>query len=260
MNWRKIRWIFNEISGNIQGFFDKYNIQGVLDKPLSERLTGVLPILGYIMFLGGIVNYLHILYPLRLQNAVWELQTLGLLVENSWGFLISLGFILTRYFDDNQIGFRYVEFFLMKLIRWLIFFMAILFILSTPLIINNTNRLVGLTRDQIDREAQTKLTEITQLESNLGQTLNENQLRLVAQSIGIPTNTLATIPTSQLKSQIQQQLTILKADIENNTQTLKREEVLKIRKNSLKTFVTGLLISFAFIIIWWNIGKVSYFF
>ncbi|MGY6530130.1 MAG: HpsJ-like protein, cyanoexosortase A-associated [Cyanobacterium sp.] len=260
MNRKKIFRTFSKIPRNFVRLFQKYPAtERVIDKTLTKNMTGLLPILGYIMFVGGIVNYAHILYPIKLQNPVWELQTLSALVENSWGFLISLGFIITRYFKDNQTGSRYLDFFLIKLIRWLIFTMVVLFLLSTPLIFNNTNRITTITQNQINREAETRLGEISQLESNLQQTSDENQLRLIAQSIGLPMNTVATIPTSELTTQIQEQLTIVKSDIENNAQTTKSEETLRIRKNSVKTFITGLLISLAFIIIWWNIGKVTFY-
>jgi len=167
MSIRKISFLFRrKLFDKIVNpliLLDQVNFSLVFEGIYHQRLTGLLPVIGYTLFFASLGDYIYIIFPTQFQDPAWELQTLGALVEQSWGFLIALALIFSRYFTDNQNNVREIELLALKFICWLIFIMAIIFILSTPLIAPDTHRLYKSINQQVNREDAVKLAQIAEV-------------------------------------------------------------------------------------------------
>jgi hypothetical protein len=126
----------------------------------ERHLIGILPIVGYAIVAMSFVDFVSVLFPLQLQNPDWELKTISTLVEQIWAFLIGLGFIFTRYFQENQGDIRSVELFFLKFIRWFILIMAIVLLLMIPLVLLDTHRLLSFFNGQISTQKNNALKQV----------------------------------------------------------------------------------------------------
>jgi hypothetical protein len=194
---------------------------------------------------------------LQLQNPTWELQTLGALVEQSWGFLISLALIFSRYFLDNQNDVRQIELLALRLIRWLLFAMVLFFMLATPLIVVNTHRVYRSINQQVSRQDQIKLAQIVDINGKLERITDPNQMATVGNVLGLNPNDLQNRSLADARKMIQDRLTTLKTEIDTQIRNTRKDQIQKLFKSSLRTLYTGLIVCFIFILIWVKIGTLN---
>jgi len=239
---------------NPSNFLHSIDANFIFEGVYHQTITGLLPVIGYGLFFASLGDYLYLLFPLQLQNPAWELQTLGALVEQSWGFLVSLALIFSRYFLDNQNNVRYLELILLKLIRWLVLTMALFFILATPLILLDTHRLRQSIAVQISRADQVKLAQIADLNNKIGQINDLNQIVSAGRLLGLDPQKLTQRSLDDARKALQDRLTALKAETETKVQNNRRAQTIQLFKSSFRTLYAGLIISFIFIFIWFKIG------
>jgi hypothetical protein len=242
---------------NPLNLFNRIDIDTVFEGMFHQRLTGLLPVIGYGLFLASLGDYAFILFPLQLQNPTWELQTFGALVEQSWGFLISLALIFSRYLTDNQNDIRQIELLALRLIRWILFLMALSFILATPLIVVDTHRVYRSINQQVSREDQVKLAQLVDINGKLERITDLNQMAAVGNVLGLNPNDLQNRSLADARKTIQDRLTTLKTEINTQIRNTRREQTQKLFKSSLRTLYTGLIICFIFIFIWFKIGTLK---
>lgn len=236
---------------------NRIDLSIVFEGVYHQKLIGLLPVIGYALAFVSLGDYLYIIFPLQLQDPVWELQTIAALVEQSWGFLIALALIFSRYFTDNQDDVRAIELWLLKFIRWLVLAMAIIFILSTPLIVSDTSRLYRSINQQFSQEDRRKLDQIANVYTKVDQVSDLNQIIALGRSIGLDPATFKNTPFVEIKKEVKTRLTAIKANIENQAQAIQKAQSKKLIKNSFRTLYSGLVISFTFIFIWFKIGTLG---
>ena len=223
----------------------------------THYITGILPIIGYGIFFASLVDCLHALFPLQLQNVPWELQTIGALVDQSWALLIGIGFICTRYFTENQKDTRLIEFLLLKFIRWFLFLMAILYLFLIPLVVLDSFRMNEIVGQQVAQEQNAKVSQINQVQDQSSKIKNPAQLRLLAQSLNISQNELARIPDEKLPESIQQQLSTLKDQLKKQSAIALQNQLQKLWQNSVRMIFAQILLAVIFLFIWSKFGSIG---
>jgi hypothetical protein len=217
----------------------------------------VLPLIGYFIVLMSIVDISFIVLPLQLQNPAWELATIGSLADNFWAMLIGFGFILTTFFDEDLSLVKSIEITIITILRWFLLIYGILFILTIPLVIANTNRIADFTTAKITEQSQAKETLITNLEKNLNPISNPQQLMEIGQSLGIEFNDADNLSVDELRVQLQQQLTQRKAGIKENVELAQKTETQKLWKRSVRIVIQVIIISTICILVFFKTREIG---
>jgi len=221
-------------------------------------LSRVLPIVGYLLIFMTLIDFANVLIPLRLQNPEWELTTLDRLSNHSWAFLMGTGFILTGFFGSALGRVHLIEVRLLMVIRWGLLLLAILYLLSLPLVFTNTNRLITQIKTNISQESQARVQLIDQVEANLGGINNPNQLLQITQTLGLPI-TNPNAPPEQLKQQIQQQLPQLRQQVPEQAAKAESGQVKILLKRSIRTASQLMVIILANGLVWFKTRKLKLF-
>ena len=109
---------------NTISIFDNIKLRSLNGR---QEITDLLPLVGYALMIASLGDFVYLLFPLKLRDPSWTLQTLSLLVEQCWGFLIALALIFSRYFDSNSY-IREIELLGLKFIRWLVLLLSLIHI------------------------------------------------------------------------------------------------------------------------------------
>lgn len=221
----------------------------------KQIITGLLPIIGYLLVIGSLADFIYVLFPLQLQNPDWELQTIGVLVEQCWVFLMALALIFSRYFLDNQEEIRGIDLIVLRSIRWVVLTLAILFLLSIPLVIVDTNRVSTFIQQQSNLAQSNQLDQITEVKTQLAQTSDQKTVIGLGQSIGVDMAKLGNPSLEKLKSAVQQQLTSVETNLKKQIETARKEQQQKLFKKSFRTLYSIIIISFGFIVIFFKTGQ-----
>jgi hypothetical protein len=214
-----------------------------------------MPIIGYVLLVASLGDFIYILFPLQLQNPNWELQTFAALVEQCWGFLIALALIFSRYLGSNYSDVREIELLALRVIRWIIITIAILLLLSTPLIIFDTFRLYRVTAHQISATDATKLNQIEQMRTQIEQGADAKIIGNIAQFIGVEPQIIQQSSLSGLKDITKQKLTDLENNIKTQVERIREEQSRQLIKSSARTLYCSLIIGFTLTWIWVKIGQ-----
>ena len=220
-----------------------------------KNIIGIMPVVGYGIFFASLADFLHVLFPLQLFNPAWELQTIGSLIDQSWALLIGMGFISSRYFTENQKDTRFIEFVLLKFLRWFFLILAILYIFLAPLVVLNSFRMTTQIREQAAQQQNAKTAQIDQIQNQVSKITNPAQLRALAQSLNINKDDITRLADDQLPASIQQQLSTAKSRIEKEAAIARRNQLQKLWQNSIRMLFSQILLAFTFIFIWSKFGR-----
>jgi hypothetical protein len=247
-------------------FFSKLNPETAFQQVLTINIIAIMPVIGYGIFFTSLTDFLNTLFPLQFFNPDWELQTIGTLISQSCILLIGMGFICSRYFTENQKDARFIEFLLLKFLRWFFLILAILYLFLAPLVVLNSFRMTTQIRQQVAQKQNATITEIDKIQNQSSKITNSDQLRALAQSINI--NALAKLPNinkvditrlsdKQLPDSIQQQLSVVKSQIKKEAAIARRNQLQKLWQNSIRMIFSQILLAFTFIIIWSKFGRLG---
>ena len=222
-----------------------------------KNIIGIMPVVGYGIFFASLADFLHVLFPLQLFNPAWELQTIGSLIDQSWALLIGMGFISSRYFTENQKDTRFIEFVLLKFLRWFFLILAILYIFLAPLVVLNSFRMTTQIREQAAQQQNAKTAQIDQIQNQVSKITNPEQLRALAQSLNINKDDIARLSDGQLPASIQQQLSTAKSQIKTEAAITRRNQLQKLWQNSIRMIFSQVLLAFTFIFTWSKFGRLG---
>ena len=144
---------------------------------------------------------------------------------------------------------------ILKWIRWIVLGLALLFILSIPLVVLDTVRIYRTLPQQVATADAAQLVQIQQIEAQLDRTVDPKIVRAIGQSIGLEPQNLEAVPLPELKTTIQNQLTAAQSSITARVTAAQQQQSKQLIKSSIRTLYAGLIISFTFIMIWSKTGK-----
>jgi hypothetical protein len=200
---------------------------------------------GYGLLLFALVDTMQLFYPPDLTNPVWELQTMGALVER---LPVSLLGLVMVFFGEDYNRTR-LEDILLKIISWFSLLLAIVSLLLIPLGINNTLRINTDNNQRIEAQAQQRLAELEQIETQVGQGSSED-LRTLAEQLnrlGLPVD---TSKTQELKSEILSRIESRKKVLPAQTEATRKNQLQVLLKNAVKWNLGALIGSVLFFYLW----------
>lgn len=240
-----------------------------------------LKIVGAVMLIASIVDYISLLIPLDWQDANWQISTVNSLVDR--GIVPLLGIILIMigwWISDNAStnvskpigGLRLTVFVLSSLF-------GLIFLLAVPLHLSNINRASANVMQQIDQRAgqqalqiQTFTTQLDAIARNPQELTNQiaqrNQVIDSGEFQGRPLNPVEINQIANQRDQLQQLLDLaqdpaklnekldeLKTRLETQLKQLQEEQKNRANlialKQSIRTGVNSFMLAIGYILIGW---------
>jgi hypothetical protein len=152
------------------------------DLKMANAGIALLRIVGYGLLLLSLIDFIALFIPVRLMDPVWELKTIGALVERAVVPLIGVALVFYREIEDRvKFGFL-----CLKVISWATTGVGILYFLLPPLLILNTARLSNQLTAQLNTQVEQRSAQLEFLAARLQQVNAEQDLRTLASRLNNP--------------------------------------------------------------------------
>lgn len=220
----------------------------------KERLifsSGILRLVGYGLLLMATVDIFFLVIPPQLMNPVWELETMGTIIERIPVTL--LGTVMVFYGEKGNRA--PIETLLLKISSWLSLFAAIFLLLMIPLSINNGFRIYHQQKAEVNAKFVSQKDAIYEYKEQLNSANSTAEIQKVLQQqakqrVEIP----STVDSQQLKNDILQKLDKSQQTIDEEINTFKSQKRTLLFKKCLKWNLGGLISSILFFLIWKSTG------
>ncbi len=203
---------------------------------------------GYILLIISLIDFIDILIPFQFMNPVWELQTIGALVEHAPLPLIGLVFIFIG--ERNSRHKR--EIYLLQFLSWSSLLIGVLLILLLPLGITNTSRINNQNYVQINNQSSQQLSQIQQVKDLLSKAKTNQDINQIFKSLNPNTNIPEFKNPQEVRSKILSQIELLEKNVNNQIQATQKNTRQKLIRNSVKWNLGALVCAVAFIWIWYS--------
>jgi hypothetical protein len=200
---------------------------------------------GYGLLIFAFFDTIQLLYPPDFTNPVWELQTIGAIVERLPVPLLGLAMV---FFGEDYDRTRLEDIFL-KLVSWFCLLLAIVSLLLVPLAVTNTLRINNQNNQRIEGQAQQRLAELEQIETRVGQGSTDDLTNLAEElnRLGLPVD---ISNTDALKSDILSRVATAKERLPGQTEATRNNQRQVLLKNSVKWNLGALIACILFFYIW----------
>ncbi len=253
------------------------------NRQFSFQASSSIKLVGLILILSALVDYLVLLFPPNLTDRGWLIQTASSLVDRGVVPLVGMALVLMGYWMDSVLGNAPKSGKKISDLRLWVGILAslfgLLYLLIFPMHLNNT-RLAR--RDALSEISQQAAQAETQLESQLGspqfqQEIEQRKVELRAQLTGLIQDEAQldqVIAEGNLPPQIQQVLeesrtnpAVLDEFLEQQADSLPVQLLTQIRqrqqqledetktrslKSSLQTGMSSLLLAIGYIVLGWT--------
>ncbi len=219
-----------------------------LNIKIEERSTDIINLVGYLILFLAILDYGFLLISSQLFDPDWAYNTSGRLVENVWGFLLSLSFIFYRR-EGNIV--KPKESWLLKTISWLVLFLGISYFLITPVIFGNGFRIYRSTQAQMTSQIERQETQVEQYTQQLQQATPEQLASLLQRYTAEPTTEeIPAESTEKIKSNLLAQVEQQQLQAKEELTTEFNRQTQELFKTTLKWFLGAIASGICFILIW----------
>lgn len=221
--------------GLTQSWSSAYSSQALLVS-LSPRTKkpsyALINLLGYVLLLSSLVDYIYILYPPRFTNFTWEFETMGRMVENVWALL--LGFVLVFFRPQTDI--RRGELRLLAGLRWIAFLLGLIFLLMLPLGIINTKRVDDLATRQFAAQLSNQTQQLQTVQSRLEGDLPPALIERLAASLNLESEQATR---EELINRVEQQQQTIRRQLDATRKQRRRQLLQRSAKWNIGNLVAG---------------------
>ena len=201
--------------------------------------------IGYGLLILSVLDTIATLIPANFGNRLWELQTIGAIVERVPVPLLAMALIFFGEGYDR----RGLENLFLKLLSWVCLLLGLVFLLMLPLGIFGTIYVNNQNNQQIDTQAKQQFAQLQQVEERLIKGSPEDLRTLAGElsRLGVPAN---TDNPEQLKDQILSRITPAKERLQTQKAAVQSSQRLGLFKNALKWLLGALISSILFFTLW----------
>lgn len=219
------------------------SILSIIAEQESSRLINLI---GYVIFGLTLLDFVMTLIPPQFFDSIWEIQTIGQLVERSWAVL--LGLILIFYRRSNDF-ISTEELFFISLISRFALFLGIVYFLTIPLLLSNTIRLSHQNSFLVNQQLTVQSEQVQDLTAQLNQK-SKIELEQLITNYSQNDKNLKFDSTEDFKAKV---LTNIKTQEQANKQQFQqtlKEKQTNLYKNAFKWSLGAILSGFSLILIW----------
>ena len=201
--------------------------------------------IGYGLLILSLLDTIAVLIPGNFGNRVWELQTIGAIVERVPVPLLAMALI---FFGEGYDRKRLEDIFL-KVLSWACLLLALVFLLMLPLGIFGTIYVNNQNNQQIETQAKQQSAQLQQVEERLTKGSPEDLRTLAGEltRLGVQAD---TENPQQLKNQILSRITPAKEQLQKQKAAVQSSQRLQLFKNALKWLLGALISSVLFFTLW----------
>jgi hypothetical protein len=201
--------------------------------------------IGYGLLILSLLDTIATLIPANFGNRLWELQTVGAIVERVPVPLLAMALIFFGEGYDR----KGLENLFLKILSWVCLLLGLVFLLMLPLGIFGTIYVNNQNNQQINTQANQQLAQLQQVEERLTKGSPEDLRNLAGEltRLGVPAN---TENPEQLKDQILSRITPAKERLQTQKAAVQSSQRLALFKNSVKWLLGALISSVLFFTLW----------
>jgi len=201
--------------------------------------------IGYGLLILSLLDTIAVLIPANFGNRVWELQTIGAVVERVPVPLLAM----TLIFFGEGYDRRSLEDIFLKFLSWICLLLALVFLLMLPLGLFGTIYVNNQNNKQITNQANQQLAQLQQVEERLNKGTPED-----LKNLGTELNRLGVAADTQnpqeLKTQILSRITPAKERLQAQSAVVQSNQRLGLFKNAIKWLLGALISSVLFFMLW----------
>lgn len=201
--------------------------------------------IGYGLLILSLLDTIAVLIPANFGNRVWELQTIGAVVERVPVPLLAMALI---FFGEGYDRRRLEDIFL-KVLSWVCLVLALVFLLMLPLGIFGTIFVNNQNDKQITTQANQQLVQLQQVEERLNKGSPEDLKNLAGELTRLGVQADTNNP-QELKTQILARITPAKERLQAQSTAVQSNQRLGLLKNAVKWLLGALISSVLFFTIW----------
>ncbi len=201
--------------------------------------------IGYGLLILSLLDTIAVLIPANFGNRVWELQTIGAVVERVPVPLLAMALIFFGEGYDR----KGLENLFLKVLSWVCLLLAVVFLLILPLGIFGTIYVNNQNDKQITTQANQQLAQLQQVEERLNKGSPEELKNLAGEltRLGVQADTKNP---QELKTQILARITPAKERLQTQSAAVQSSQRLGLLKNAVKWLLGALISSVLFFTIW----------
>ncbi|MBE9184027.1 hypothetical protein IQ270_04630 [Microcoleus sp. LEGE 07076] len=201
--------------------------------------------IGYGLLILSLLDTIAVLIPANFGNRVWELQTIGAVVERVPVPLLAMALI---FFGEGYDRTGLEDVFL-KVLSWVCLLLALIFLLMLPLGIFGTIYVNNQNNKQITTQANQQLAQLQQVEERLNKGSPEDLRNLAGEltRLGVQADTQNP---QELKNQILSRITPAKERLQTQSAAVQSNQRTGLFKNAVKWLLGALISSVLFFTIW----------
>jgi hypothetical protein len=216
-----------------------------ISNEVEEKAFTIVPWIGYALLLFTIIEFVYVLTPLQLADAVWTFQTIGRLVERVPVPLLALLLIFHR--PEKSI--HPIELPILRFLSGCTILIGILYLLMIPLEVINTQQINQLNQQQIE----TKVSQQTQDLQTLKDHLNDAKTEAEIQQFLVDLANQGSIPKldnpQTIKSEILDRIARTQERIIEQSQLNETQARQTLIRNSVKWTLGALIAGVWFILV-----------
>jgi hypothetical protein len=212
-----------------------------LDGPSFGRLRWI----GYALLTFSLIDNIDTLFPPQFMNPVWEVQTIGTIVERIPVPLVGFGLI----FIGEYFGRRKGEKLFLAILSWLCLLLAVLFLFMVPLGIFGSLRINSQAQEQVENQVKQQLSQLGIAEQRVQQS-QPAQLQVLAQQLQRSGVRIQAQSPDALRAEVLSQIAASKRQVQTQSQTLRSTQQRALLKNALKWNLGAIITSVMFFVIW----------
>lgn len=216
-----------------------------LSNLVEQRGHLLIPLLGYSLLLLAFFDYVYIVYPPQFTNPLWELQTIGALVEHVVAPLLGLFFVFYRHEGPINTWERKI----LGLLSWVSLLLGLLYLLMLPLGIIDTWRIYQYNNIQVSAQLSQQSQQLQPIKQKLNQAKTDEQIEKLLASLTPQTSPKIKSPQTS-KDQLLTQISQAERNIKVQADNVRDSQRQTLLKNSVKWNLGALVVGTLFIWIW----------
>ena len=216
-----------------------------ISSEVEQKSFVIVPWIGYGLLLFTIIEFIYVLIPLQLTDAVWTFQTIGRLVERVPVPL--LAFLLIFHRPQQQI--KKIELILLRFLSGFALLVGILYLLMIPLGVINTQQINQVNTQQIESQVLQQTQSLQTLRDRLDNAKAESEIQQFLVDLARQGSIPEFNNPQTAKSQILERIANTEKRIINQAQATKSQKREALIKNSVKWNVGALIAGVWFILI-----------
>jgi hypothetical protein len=200
---------------------------------------------GYALLLFALIDTIALLIPPEFTNPLWELQTIGQMVERVVVPLLGFALVFFAEFHDRT----QIEKWVLRILSWLCLLLAVVFLLMIPLGVMNSMRINSQAQQAVSTQVNQRLQQLDVLEKQLNQSGPEDIQKLAAQLASQGIQVDAQNP-EKLKADVLTRLKAAREQLKTQVQAGQSDQQKNLFKNAVKWNLGALIASVLFFILW----------